>query len=88
MKFDLQNIPEEDLDRTLKVGDVYPAKGGRGHTVGWVVVALKEATAYVLGFDKDGEITTAQNYAYHSFEGRERLGHCPEITNLCITVER
>jgi hypothetical protein len=56
----------------LRVGNVYPCKGGRRKSDGrrtayWVVVGLAGSGAQLVGIDEDGSITSATSYGKHVF---------------------
>ena len=95
MKFNLPNPqPLPDTNLKLRVGNVYPAKGGKGDTKYWVVLAIRNDAVHMIGLDKDGAITKAQSYGAHVFDGSSwafnrnlsLLGHCPEVENFEMTV--
>lgn len=86
MKVDLSTIPTEKLRPTVEVGNVYPAKGGRGGTVAWLVVSTTERMAHVLGISSEGEIVSTASYAMHAFESRDLIGYCEDIKNLNLGV--
>jgi hypothetical protein len=82
MKFILpQPAPRPAIDTSLRIGNVYPCKGG-GKTHYWIVVGLSERTVNLLGINSDGQVTSTANYGAHVFEGsvgfpgRDLLGHC------------
>lgn len=89
MKFDLSAIPEGDLSATPRIGDVYPAQGGRP-TVAWVIVNViaGEDRAVMLGIDKNGEICSSQSYNLCALEDRPRIGFCPQIADLQLAVRQ
>ena len=59
---------------TVKVGDVYKAKGG-SQTAFWLVIRVTPGLGiYALGMDKDGELVSTTHYAAHVFERRELVG--------------
>lgn len=95
MKFNLPNPqPLPDIDMTLRVGNVYPAKGGKGDTKYWVVLAIYKDSAHMIGLNSNGQITKTQSYGVHVFDGSSwafnrnlsLLGHCPEIENFELIV--
>lgn len=88
MKFDLSDIPEEQIDQGVKVGDVFPARGGRGNTVAWVVVAVGENVAHLLGCNPLGEIVSTSSYNLHALEGRPLIGTCPDVKGFIATIQR
>jgi len=80
MKFNIENAPVLE-NQGLCVGAVYPSYNKR-YTSYWVVLAVHENGATVLGLNKHGEITCARDYALHVFnggdtwEGRKKIGQC------------
>ncbi len=86
MKFDLSSLPEGALDAAPKVGDVYPAQGGRP-TAAWIVVGIGDHTAYLLGVDRDGNICSTQSYNFIALEDRPRIGFCKQIADLVLAVK-
>lgn len=87
MKFDISAIPEGDLSAAPRVGDVFPAQGGKP-TVAWVVVSVRDERTVLLGVDKDGEICSAQTYNQIALEDRPRIGFCPQIADLTLAVRQ
>jgi hypothetical protein len=88
MKFNVpQPAPRPALDTSLRIGNVYPCKGG-GKTHYWVVVGLSERSVNLLGINSDGVVTSTANYGAHVFEGsigfpgRDLLGHCEGLGTL------
>lgn len=88
MKFNLpQPTPIPEIDTELKLGNVYPCKGG-GKTRYWIVVGLQGSSVNLLGINNDGVVTSTASYGAHIFRettyhaGRELLGFCPGIAEL------
>lgn len=82
MKFTVPTpAPRPPIDTTLRIGNVYPCKGG-GKTHYWIVVGISDRTVNLLGINCDGVVTSTANYGVHVFDGssfypgRELLGHC------------
>lgn len=77
MRLSVENCPDE-LRKPYgpQVGDVFRAKGGRGPTRFWVIVALSASgdTSHVFGFDEDGNICSAQSYRTGYWEERDCIG--------------
>lgn len=89
MKFDLGEAPPLNLlDKTVRVGNVYSAKGGSKPNI-WVVLRADEENRSVtlLGLDTQGEVVSATNYAMHAFEKRECIGYCPEVADMQLTIQ-
>ena len=56
----------------LRIGNVYPCKGGRRNSRGqktayWVVVGLAGSGAQLIGIDEEGAVTSAVTYGKHVF---------------------
>lgn len=72
----------------VRVGNLYPSKGGRD-TRFWYVISIKKSKsryqgdrAVLLGLDEEFNIVSSQTYALHVLEERELLGNFPlsEVT--------
>ena len=95
MKFNLPTPqPLPDIDTSLRIGNVYPAQGGK-KTKYWMVVAIHDGAVHMLGLNKDDEITKTASYGVHVFGGsswafarsESLLGRCHNIENLDLSVE-
>lgn len=62
------------MKHELKVGNLYPAKGGRGSTKYWLVISRNGTACPVLGLDKDYNIVSAHTYASYAMEARTPIG--------------
>lgn len=79
----------------VQVGDIYPAKGGRGNRGGqpgysafWVVVAINaRGYAALLGIDREGQVVGAQTYSVHALEGRLLVGRATGVAKALVEVE-
>jgi hypothetical protein len=58
----------------VTVGNVYPAKGGKGGTEYWLVVALSPTGAHLIGFDKDGLPCSTASYLRGAMRERPIIG--------------
>jgi hypothetical protein len=92
VKFNLPTpAPRPAIDSSVRVGNVYPCKGG-GKTHYWIVIGLSERTVNLLGINADGAVTSTANYGVHVFDGssvgfsRDLLGHCGGIEALEFDV--
>lgn len=83
MKVDLGETPPQCCEG-VQVGDIYPAKGGRGDTRYWLVLAVtnSDRTAHMLGLDISGEVVSTQTYSLHALTDRTRLGFCEEVRSF------
>ena len=86
MKFNLKDIPKDRLDGKIKVGDMFPAKGGRGDTAAWVVAAVRGDTLHMPGVNTDGDIVSTSSYGAHAMEDRVCIGRCEELINKKFTM--
>lgn len=95
MKFNLPvPLPRPERDESLRIGNVYACKGG-GKTAFWVVVGLDDRCVNLLGINRDGVVTSTQNYGRHVFEGsasslfkkRALLGRCEGLEGLDFDVQ-
>lgn len=98
MKFNSQDADHLTPPRKPIVGDVFPAKSTgpkfyRKGTRYFVVVAIvnnqfgNPCIHHMLGLDDEGNINSTTSYGAHVMEGRVRVGHCPDIANLNLTIE-
>ena len=89
MRFNLNDELEDRISDDIRVGDVYPAKGGRGGAVYWIVVGISGEwkSAKVLGIDKNGEVVTATGYNFHTLQDRPRIGFVKGLEALEFDVE-
>jgi len=73
----------------VQVGDVYPAKGGRGDTRFWLVVSLGHSgqSAHMLGLNADGVIVSTASYNSGALEERQRIGWCADVRGYCPRIE-
>lgn len=95
MKFNLPApMPHPEPDDKLRVGNVYACKGG-GKTAFWIVIGLDDRGVNLVGINRDGVVTSTQNYGRHVFEGpasalfkkRTLLGYCAGLENLEFDVQ-
>ncbi|HNB53998.1 MAG TPA: hypothetical protein PK530_18770 [Anaerolineales bacterium] len=87
VKFNIPKPVPTQEKTELRVGNVYPCKGG-GKTRYWIVIGMQGSSVNLLGINGDGVVTSTANYGAHVFQestwsnGRELLGHCPGIAEL------
>ncbi len=86
MKFNVENIPAELMEDAPRVGDVYPAKGG-AVTSAWIVMAVRNNNAHLIGVNKEGQITSTTSYGVHTLSSRDRIGFCPELLDMDLTLQ-
>lgn len=88
MKFNLNVQSPLPVRRRAEVGDVYPAKGGRGDTRYWIVLSINaRGYASVIGLDEEGHIVSGQTYGSWAFEDRPLLGRCAGIESMSFDIE-
>lgn len=69
-------------------GNIYPAKGGRKPgTDYWLVVAVSNTAAHLIGFNKDGEPVSTASYNKSAMRERPVIGRA-DIGNLTVEVTR
>ena len=67
-------------------GNIYPAKGGRKPgTDYWLVVAVSDHGAHLIGFNNDGEPVSTASYNKSAMRERPVIGRC-DLSNLEILV--
>ena len=55
-------------------GNIYPAKGGKGDTEYWLVVAVSATGAHLLGFNKEGIPCSTATYLKGAMRERPVIG--------------
>lgn len=89
MRFNLPKAPERpEIPTELRVGNVYPSKGGRG-TRYWVVINIREKGVDLIGLDAEGEISGATSYGRWAFENGSRplLGRVEGLDRLDFDIQ-
>ena len=89
MRFTFNEEMSNRVDKVVRVGDVYAAKGGNRGTAFWVVAAIGEGgrSAKLLGIDKAGEIVSTQSYNKHTLESRPKIGFARGLEALEFNIE-
>lgn len=64
-------------------GNVYPAKGGRGNTAYWLVVATSQTGAHNIGFDEEGLPVSTASYLKSAMRERPVIGRV-DISSLSL----
>lgn len=64
-----------------EVGNIYPAKGGRGARY-FVIVSVRKGMAHALGFDDEGQLITTTSYGVSAFEDRRVLGRVKNLQSF------
>ncbi|WP_043345097.1 hypothetical protein [Cupriavidus basilensis] len=87
MKVEMGKIPITISLDAPKVGDVLRAKGGRGDTRFWLVAAVANQTAHVLGLDREGNIVSTASYGVHALAGREIVGAVEDFAEMRLNIK-
>ena len=67
-------------------GNIYPAKGGRKPgTDYWLVVAVSENGAHLIGFNKDGDPVSTASYNKSAMRERPIIGRC-DLSALVLSA--
>ena len=67
-------------------GNIYPAKGSRRPgTDYWLVVAVSDHGAHLIGFTKDGEPVSTASYNKSAMRERPVIGRC-DLSEILIGV--
>lgn len=92
MKFNLPTPqPQPDRDESLRIGNVYACKGC-GKTRYWIVLGLDQTAVNLVGVNREGVVTSTQNYGRHVFESpafnhRRLLGRVEGLSELEFDVQ-
>lgn len=93
MKFDV-NIGQYSPTAPVRIGNVYPVRGGRGASLGHlqVLIAMGERsliqgpTCYFLVINREGEARGVNSYALHYVEGLVACGFVEGLENLNLEI--
>ena len=67
-------------------GNIYPAKGGRKPgTDYWLVIAVSEHGAHLIGFNSDGEPVSTASYNKSAMRERQIIGRC-DLSALVLSA--
>ncbi len=67
-------------------GNIYPAKGGRKPgTDYWLVVAVSDHGAHLVGFNNEGEPVSTASYNKSAMRERPVIGRC-DLSDVFISV--
>ena len=58
----------------VRPGNIYPAKGGKGDTEYWLVVAVSHTGAHLIGFNKEGIPCSTASYLKSAMRERPVIG--------------
>ncbi len=69
----------------VRAGNIYPAQGGRKKpgTDYWLVVAVSDTSAHLIGFNADGQPCSTTSYGKNALRERPLLGHA-DISSLVL----
>ncbi len=67
-------------------GNIYPAKGGRKNTDYWLVVAVSDHGAHLIGFNDEGEPVSTASYNKSAMRERPVIGRC-DLSRLIIKAK-
>lgn len=69
----------------VAVGNVYPAQGGRKTpgTSYWLVVAVSDTGAHLIGFDAEGMPVSTASYGKHALRERPLIGRA-DLSGLIL----
>lgn len=68
----------------VKPGNIYPAKGGRKPgTDYWLVIAVTQTGAHLIGFNAEGEPVSTASYLKSAMRERPVIGWV-DLSNLTI----
>lgn len=72
----------------VKPGNIYPAKGGRKPgTDYWLVIAVTQTGAHLIGFNKDGAPVSTASYNKSAMRERPIIGRCDLSALVLSTTE-
>lgn len=87
MKIEMGKIPVRIALDSPSVGDVYRAKGGRGETKFFVIVAIVGKSAHALGLNADGDVVSTTSYGTHVFASRDIVGRVNGLAEMRLEIE-
>lgn len=74
MKLSPHLLQKTKADSDVLIGNIYPAKGGKGDTEYWLVVALSTNGAHLIGFNADGNVSSTSSYLRGALRERPVIG--------------
>lgn len=93
MKFNMPSeLPSSLQPPELRVGSVYISKMRR-KTDYWIVIGINGDSVYMVGINREGEMTGVQSYGRwvlagdNNFKPRAQVGFCPGLADLAFDVE-
>ena len=86
MKLDTATLTTLKSLSDVVPGNVYPAKGGRKPgTDYWLVVAVSESGAHLIGFNAKGEPVSTASYLKSAMRERPVIGRC-SLKNVVLKL--
>lgn len=70
----------------VRVGNLYPGKGGKGETAYWLIVALTQHGCVCLGLNAEGEVVNCSKYYRSAMKERALLGFVPGIADMSFDL--
>lgn len=87
MKFRFNDEVRERYSKEVRVGDVYPAKGGARRKIAmWVVLNIHNGMVHLVGLNEEGVMTSTTSYGVHAMEERELIGRVEGLEELEFVV--
>ena len=75
MKIDTSTLSSLKANSDVLPGNIYPAKGGRKPgTEYWLVIAVSDSGAHLLGFNENGEPVSTASYLKGAMRERPVIG--------------
>ena len=88
MKLETESLSKLAADSAVLPGNIYPAKGGRKPgTDYWLVVAISDTGAHLIGFNKEGEPVSTASYNKSAMRERPIIGRA-DLSKLHIGVKK
>ena len=66
-------------------GNIYPAKGGKKNTDYWLVIAVSDHEAHLIGFNSEGEPVSTASYNKSAMRERPVIGRC-DLSALVLSA--
>ena len=88
MRFDIK-LGEYSPQNSVRVGNVYPVKGGYGTRAKHMMVLLavtNDSTALLMVLNKDGEPVGVTHYGVHVMDERMPIGFVHGISDMSFDV--
>lgn len=90
MKFRIEDKAVLPQTPSVRVGNVYPAKGGaRAKIAMWVVIGVDEGSqrVHLVGLNDIGEMRSTCSYGIWAMQSRDVIGRVEGLDELEFTVE-